>query len=69
MWRFLRWTEDVDADQLNLFRNDDPRLETDRDVTIARTVDRVRKKFGSKGIVPGALAEGTGFRGRSGRGA
>jgi len=61
--------QDVDADQLNLFRNDNPKLETDRDVTIARTVDRVRKKFGSKGIVPGALAEGTGFRGRSGRGA
>ena len=56
--------QDVDADQLNLFRNDDPKLETDRDVTIARAVDRVRKKFGSKGIVPGALAEGTGFRGR-----
>jgi DNA polymerase-4 len=52
--------QDVDADQLNLFRNDDPKLETDRDVTIARAVDRVRKKFGSKGIVPGALAEGTG---------
>ena len=61
--------QDVDADQLNLFRKDDPELETDRDVTIARAVDRVRKKFGSKGIVPGALAEGTGFRGRSGRGA
>ena len=59
--------QDVDADQLHLFRNDDPKLETDRDVTIARAVDRVRKKFGSKGIVPGALAEGTGFRGRSGR--
>ena len=61
--------QDVDADQLNLFRSDDPKLETDRDVTIARAVDRVRKKFGSKGIVPGALAEGTGFKGRSGRGA
>jgi len=24
---------------------------------IARTVDRVRKKFGSKGILPGALIE------------
>ena len=56
--------QDVDADQLNLFRNDDPKLETDRDLAIARTVDRVRKKFGSKGIVPGALAEGTGYRGR-----
>jgi DNA polymerase-4 len=49
--------EDVDADQLNLFQADDQRLQTDRDVAIARTVDKVRKKFGSKGIVPGALAE------------
>ncbi|MGH9657332.1 MAG: Y-family DNA polymerase [Bryobacteraceae bacterium] len=48
---------DVDADQLNLFDNDDPQLQTDRDLAIARTVDRVRKKFGSKGIIPGALVE------------
>jgi DNA polymerase-4 len=48
--------EDVDADQLLLFPADDERLQTDRDLAIARTVDRVRKKFGSKGIVPGALA-------------
>jgi hypothetical protein len=34
------------------------RLESDRDLAIARTVDKVRKKFGSKGIVPGALVEG-----------
>ena len=48
-------SEDPAADQLTLFPPDDKRLETDRDLAIARTVDRVRKKFGSKGIVPGAL--------------
>jgi hypothetical protein len=48
-------SEDPRADQLNLFESDDNRIETDRDLTIARTVDRVRKRFGAKGIVPGAL--------------
>lgn len=48
-------SEDPGADQLHLFESDDQRLETDRDLAIARTVDKVRKKFGSKGIVPGAL--------------
>ena len=48
-------SEDPQADQLRLFPSDDPRLESDRDLAIARTVDRVRKKFGAKGIVPGAL--------------
>lgn len=48
-------SEDPGADQLNLFRSDEQRLETDRDLAIARTVDRVRRKFGAKGIVPGAL--------------
>jgi DNA polymerase-4 len=51
-------SEDPRADQLNLFESADQRLETDRDLAIARTVDKVRKKFGSKGIVPGALVEG-----------
>jgi DNA polymerase-4 len=50
-------SEDPRADQLNLFTSDEPRLETDRDLAIARTVDRVRKRFGAKGIVPGALIE------------
>lgn len=49
--------QDPTADQLTLFANDGDRLETERDLTIARTVDRVRKKFGAKGIVPGALLE------------
>lgn len=47
--------QDPTADQLNLFENEDRGLETERDLVIARTVDRVRKKFGAKGIVPGAL--------------
>jgi len=48
-------SEDPRADQLHLFTSDDQRLESDRDLAIARTVDKVRKKFGAKGIVPGAL--------------
>jgi hypothetical protein len=48
-------SEDPRADQLTLFPSNEQRLETDRDLAIARTVDRVRKKFGAKGIVPGAL--------------
>jgi DNA polymerase-4 len=48
-------SEDPRADQLHLFTSDDQRLESDRDLVIARTVDKVRKKFGAKGIVPGAL--------------
>jgi DNA polymerase-4 len=48
-------SEDPGADQLTLFPSADQRLETDRDLAIARTVDRVRKKFGAKGIVPGGL--------------
>ena len=50
-------SEDPGADQLTLFPSADQRLETDKDLAIARTVDRVRKKFGAKGIVPGALVE------------
>jgi DNA polymerase-4 len=49
--------QDPTADQLTLFPNEDQGLETERDLAIARTVDRVRKKFGSKGILPGALVE------------
>jgi DNA polymerase-4 len=48
--------EDADADQLHLFPADDERLQTDRDLAIARTVDRVRKKYGSQGIIPASLA-------------
>ena len=55
--------EDADADQLTLFPANDKQLQTDRDLAIARTVDRVRKKFGRDGILPGALAERRGHRG------
>ncbi|HMC56830.1 MAG TPA: DNA polymerase IV [Gemmatimonadaceae bacterium] len=48
---------DPKADQLTLFERDDPLAETDRDRAIARTVDRVRERFGAKGIVPAALVE------------
>jgi hypothetical protein len=49
-------TEDPKADQLTLFAVDtDPLAETDRDRALARTVDRVREKFGAKGILPAAL--------------
>jgi len=49
---------DATADQLTLFRRNDSELtETDRDRVIARTIDRVRAKFGEKGIFPAGLAE------------
>jgi DNA polymerase IV len=48
--------EDPEADQLALFASAaDPLLETDRDRVIARTVDRVRAKFGAKSVMPAAL--------------
>jgi DNA polymerase-4 len=47
---------DSTADQLTLFEAADSRLmETDRDRTVARVVDRVRARFGDKGILPGGL--------------
>ncbi len=49
--------DDPGADQLGLFAAEDPLQETERDLTIARAVDRVRERFGSRGIVPGALIE------------
>jgi DNA polymerase-4 len=49
-------SRDPKADQLRLFSDRDPLAETDRDRALARSVDRVRKKFGTKGIVPAALA-------------
>jgi DNA polymerase-4 len=48
---------DPKADQLTLFAGEpDPLSETERDRIVARTVDRVRQKFGSKGIVPASLS-------------
>lgn len=48
--------EDPRADQLVLFTADRDAVETDRDRAIARTVDKVRKRFGAKGILPASLA-------------
>jgi len=51
-------TVDATADQLTLFeRRDSDASETDRDRVIARTIDRVRAKFGDKGIFPASLAD------------
>jgi DNA polymerase IV len=47
---------DASADQLTLFETRDAlTVETERDRVLARTVDRVRAKFGDKGILPGGL--------------
>ncbi|HEY7393541.1 MAG TPA: DNA polymerase IV [Gemmatimonadaceae bacterium] len=49
---------DATADQLTLFEMSDSRTdETDRDRLLARTVDRVRAKFGAKGILPARLID------------
>jgi DNA polymerase-4 len=49
---------DVTADQLTLFEMSDSRTdETDRDRLLAHTVDRVRAKFGAKGILPARLID------------
>ena len=47
---------DANADQLTLFEMRESRfVETERDRSLARAVDRVRARFGEKGIVPGGL--------------
>jgi DNA polymerase IV len=49
---------DPAADQLTLFeRKDGKSAETDRDRTLARTIDQVRAKFGKSGILPARLVE------------
>jgi DNA polymerase IV len=49
---------DATADQLTLFQMSDSRTdETDRDRLLARTIDRVRAKFGAKGILPARLVD------------
>jgi DNA polymerase-4 len=48
---------DATADQLALFERDDKLAETDRDRLLARTVDRVRARFGDKGILPARLID------------
>ena len=50
--------QDPRADQLTLFAADrNPLADTDRDRALARSVDRVREKFGAKGIVPARLVD------------
>jgi len=50
--------QDPIADQLTLFAAPaDPLAETERDRLVARTVDRVREKFGAKSILPASLTE------------
>ncbi len=49
-------SDDPKADQLKLFKaRGEPSGETDRDRVIARAVDRVRDRFGAKGILPATL--------------
>lgn len=49
---------DATADQLTLFeRRDGTLTETERDRVLARTVDRVRARFGDKGILPARLVD------------
>jgi len=49
---------DATADQLALFEHIDGKTtETDRDRLLARTVDRVRARFGDKGILPARLVD------------
>ncbi len=51
-------TTDSTADQMTLFELADERLsETNRDRVLARTVDRVRAKFGDRGILPARLID------------
>jgi DNA polymerase IV len=52
------FSADPKADQLALFqeaRAIDPLAETDKDRAVARTVDKVRERFGAKGIIPAGL--------------
>ena len=48
-------SSDMGAEQLAMFADTRPSLETERDRTISRTVDRLRDKFGDDAIVPARL--------------
>ncbi len=51
-------TTDSTADQMTLFELAEERVaETNRDRVLARTVDRVRAKFGDRGILPARLID------------
>jgi DNA polymerase-4 len=45
------------ADQLALFESKGPLIESDKDRGLARAVDRVREKYGDKGILPASLTK------------
>jgi DNA polymerase-4 len=49
--------DDPRADQLRLVVDSDPLSESDRDRALARSIDKVRNKFGSKGIIPATLSQ------------
>jgi DNA polymerase-4 len=49
--------QDPRANQLTLFAERGALAETDRDRAVARTVDRIREKFGAKTILPASLTE------------
>jgi DNA polymerase-4 len=51
-------TVDASADQLTLFEQRPKKTdETERDRQLARTIDRVREKFGDRGILPARLLD------------
>jgi DNA polymerase-4 len=52
------FSKDPGADQMALFEEQravDPLAETDKDRAVARTVDKVRERFGARGIIPASL--------------
>jgi DNA polymerase-4 len=63
------FSEDPKADQFALFEQlkaPDPLTETEKDRAVARTVDKVREKFGVKGIIPAGLSRPDGSAGSRG---
>jgi DNA polymerase-4 len=63
------FSQDPKADQLALFSEPKiagPLSETDKDRAVARTVDKVREKFGVKGIIPAGLSRPEGKTGSRG---
>jgi DNA polymerase-4 len=52
------FSKDPGADQMALFEEQravDPLAETEKDRAVARTVDKVRERFGARGIIPASL--------------
>lgn len=48
---------DLSSDQLALFPAENPTRDKGRDLTLVKAMDRVRAKYGDKGIVPGSLVK------------